>query len=224
MTTANPSIEPNSNELIFGLVAPIGVDLVLVAEVLSETLKEQGFNSETSACRITSLMKQVDIGLPFDAGTYIDQVKCRIAYANKMRLELGNDALAVMAVSAIRKFRKDENIKLLIAQDSSFKPEDGVFYEEHFLPNQAYIIRQLKRPEEVETLRRIYGDRFILIGANAPLEVRKRHINDEQTKSLGGLILRWLRLSEQLRAGDKWIPAGFLGRFDALLGCDAGRA
>jgi hypothetical protein len=129
-----------------------------------------------------------------------------------------------MAVSAIRKFRKDENIKLLIAQDSSFKPEDGVFYEEHFLPNQAYIIRQLKRPEEVETLRRIYGDRFILIGANAPLEVRKRHINDEQTKSLGGLILRWLRLSEQLRAGDKWIPAGFLGRFDALLGCDAGRA
>ena len=35
--------------------------------------------------------------------------------------------------------------------------------------------------------------------------------------------MRWLRLSEQLRTKDKWIPAGF-GWCDALLGCDAGRA
>jgi len=35
--------------------------------------------------------------------------------------------------------------------------------------------------------------------------------------------VRWLRLSEQLRTKDKWIPAGF-GWCDALLGCDAGRA
>jgi hypothetical protein len=34
----------------------------------------------------------------------------------------------------------------------------------------------------------------------------------------------WFRLSEHLRAGDKWIPAGFVGRCDGLLGCDAGRA
>jgi len=49
-------------------------------------------------------------------------------------------------------------------------------------------------------------------------------IHDAYYASLFFCGMRWLRLSEQLRAGDKWIPAGFLGRFDALLGCDAGRA
>jgi cytidine deaminase len=71
--------EPSSNELIFGLVAPIGVDLNLISEVLSETLKEQGYETEIDSVRITTLMKQVDIGLPFDGQNYVEQVKHRIA-------------------------------------------------------------------------------------------------------------------------------------------------
>ncbi len=188
MTAKDSQAEPRSNELIFGLVAPIGVDLNLVCEVLSQTLKEYGYDTETEAeaVRITTLMKQVDIGLPFDAAKYVDQVKFRIAYANKLRAELENDALAVMAVSAIRQFRKKENLKILEAKGE--QPVAGIFYEERFLDNRAFVIRQLKRPEEVNTLRRIYGDRFILVGANAPIETRKRHISDEQNKSLGGLV------------------------------------
>jgi deoxycytidylate deaminase len=49
------------------------------------------------------------------------------------------------------------------------------------------VIRQLKRPEEVETLRRVYGKRFILLSAYSPLEARKRYISEKERKSQGGL-------------------------------------
>jgi cytidine deaminase len=184
MTTNDSQKEPRSNELIFGLVAPIGVNLELTTDVLAQSLKE--FQYETQVVRVTTLMKQMEIGLPFDGPNHIDQIKCRIEYANKVRRELKNDALAVLAVSAIRQLRKLGNLEILMKAGK--KPDESGYYEEQFLNNQAFVIRQLKRPEEVETLRRIYGDRFVLIGVNAPLDARKRHITDAQNKSLGGLV------------------------------------
>ena len=44
-------------ELIFGLVAPIGVDLELVAEVLSQSLKEM--NYQAHQFRVTKLMREI---------------------------------------------------------------------------------------------------------------------------------------------------------------------
>ena len=136
MANEDDQSEPCSNELIFGLVAPVGVNLNLVCEVLTETLTERGYETEVNAVRITSLMKEVEIGVPFDGDTYVDQVKNRIRYANTMRAALGNDALAVMAVSAIRKFRKVNNLSTLASQMQT--PVEGVHYEEQFLHNQAF--------------------------------------------------------------------------------------
>ena len=36
----------------------------------------------------------------------------------------------------------------------------------------AFIVRSLKRPEEVEQLRRIYGDGFVLLGIHSSKERR----------------------------------------------------
>src|SRR5262245_61984713 len=122
-------------ELIFGLVGPIGVDLEAVTEALIDALKEV----EYDACniRITNLMREVDVKLSLDAPGYVDSFKERIAYANKVRSTLGrNDALAILAISAIREFRVSS----------------GGSVEEP-LSKQAYIIRQFKRPEEVKLLR-----------------------------------------------------------------------
>jgi cytidine deaminase len=48
-------------ELIFGLVAPIGVDLELVAEVLSQSLKEM--NYQAHQFRVTKLMREIPTSL-----------------------------------------------------------------------------------------------------------------------------------------------------------------
>jgi deoxycytidylate deaminase len=39
----------------------------------------------------------------------------------------------------------------------------------------AWLVRSLKRPEEVRALRRIYGPRFVLFGLHAPESVRQRN-------------------------------------------------
>ena len=95
MTTNDLQEEPHSDELVFGMVAPIGVNIDLATEVLAQSLKE--FQYETEMVRVTNLMKQVEIGLPFDSKNYIEQIRFRIKYGNKLRAELQNDALAILS-------------------------------------------------------------------------------------------------------------------------------
>lgn len=157
-------------ELIFGLVGPIGVDLESVTECLSNALAEVGYKACT--IRITELMKEVPLALPLDASGYIDSFKQRIDYANKVCEVLGRkDALAIMAISAIREFR-------LEATKNVDEPK----------PKQAYIIRQFKRPEEVKLLRSVYGKQFIQISAYAPQGYRIRRITTKERQSRKNLI------------------------------------
>jgi len=65
-------------ELIFGLVAPIGVDLDLVAEMLSQSLKEM--NYQAHQFRVTKLMREIPTGLTIAEKPYIQSFKDRIAY------------------------------------------------------------------------------------------------------------------------------------------------
>jgi hypothetical protein len=87
---------PVAPELIFGLVAPIGVDLDLVAEVLSQSLKEMDYQAHQF--RLTKLMREIPISLPVVDSPYIQSFKDRIAYANEVRRLFGDDALAALAI------------------------------------------------------------------------------------------------------------------------------
>lgn len=157
-------------ELVFGLVGPVGVDLEFVTEVLGDSLASVGYDART--IRITELMREVNVGLPLDDGGYIASFKQRIAYANKVREVLQrNDALAIMAVSAIRQFR--------VEQGGS---------EEEPLQKQAYIIRQLKRPEEIKLLRSVYGRQFVQISVHGPQDYRTRRITVKEVQASRGLV------------------------------------
>jgi deoxycytidylate deaminase len=46
------------------------------------------------------------------------------------------------------------------------------------LNNTAYVISTVRRPEEVTTLRRIYGDGFFLVGVNTSREVREHYFSE----------------------------------------------
>jgi deoxycytidylate deaminase len=172
-------------ELVFGLVAPIGVDLDLVTDLLEQTLREMQY--EARRFRLTQLMREVPIDLSTGDIHYIGSFKERIAYANEVRRQLGDEALAALAVSAIRTFRLEERVRRRAEagdQTSKSGPQD----EESPIPGQAYIIRQIKRPEEVSLLRGVYGRQFILVAAYAPQESRTRRIADLERRSRGGLL------------------------------------
>ena len=176
-------------ELVFGLVAPIGVDLDLVTDIIEQTLREV----EYDACRfrLTQLMREVPIDITPADSHYIGSYKERIAYANEVRRQLGDEALAALAVSAIRAFRSEERERQRqTPSGNGARSSPGVDQpdEEVPIPRQAYIIRQIKRPEEVALLRGVYGRQFILVAAYAPQELRTRRIADLERRSRGGLL------------------------------------
>jgi hypothetical protein len=131
-------------------------------------------------------MTEVPTGLSISSDSHIASYKSRIAYANAICARLGEDALAAMAVSAIRESR----IGLWKELSEKCDPQlpQGAKAEETPVPSRAYIIRQLKRPEEVRLLRSVYGRQFILVSAYSPQEARLKRIEDLERSSLGGLI------------------------------------
>jgi len=173
-------------ELVFGIVAPIGVDLDFVTNVLEQALQEMDY--EASTFRLTVLMAEIAVGLPLGDAPYVQSYRNRIAYANEVRSLLGNDALASLAISAIRTFRATERARSRAGLSNGEGEHRDETDEEVPLARQAYIIRQIKRPEEVVLLRSVYGRQFILISAYAPRESRKRRIEDLERRSRGGLV------------------------------------
>ncbi len=178
---------PTAPELVFGLVAPIGVDLALVTEVLEQTLLEVGYIARQF--RLTELMKEVPTSITLKETPYVKSYRTRIAYANEVRRKLGNEALAVLAISAIRSFRADERRTAnSAASGDALEPSTDETDEEAPLPNQAYILRQLKSPEEIALLRSVYGKQFILVSAFSPTALREKRIEDLERRCRGGLI------------------------------------
>jgi cytidine deaminase len=145
-TSETPLALSTAPELVFGLVAPIGVDLDIVTDLLEQTLREMEY--EARPLRLTQLMREIPIDLPLGDTHYIGSFKERIAYANEVRRQLGDEALAALAVSAIRTFRSEERARRR-TEAGGQPPKPGPEDEEAPIAGQAYIIRQIKRPEEV---------------------------------------------------------------------------
>ncbi|MBW8827991.1 MAG: hypothetical protein JF606_00895 [Burkholderiales bacterium] len=76
------------------------------------------------------------------------------------------EAVALLAIAEIRRVRQQE---LNGSTESN-----------------AYILRSLKHPDEVETLRAVYGKGFFLISAYAPREVRVSAMAEKVTRSQHG--------------------------------------
>ena len=183
-----PTPANEAPELFFGLIAPIGVDLDMVAGVLDSMLHEMHYRSYV--LRLTKLMREVEVpkdhfSSTLPEGSHVRSYQERIAYANAICAKIGDHALAALAVSAIRTFRAQQRAGLT---DDSSSSGQSTHVEEAPIPKQAYIIRQLKRPEEVALLREVYGRQFILVSAYAPLEWRIRRIERLEKISCGGLL------------------------------------
>ena len=69
----------------------------------------------------------------------------------------------------------------IIASKFLFKKPDE---RPKIVPSVAYVIRQMKRPEEVKLLRKVYGKQFILISAYGSEEHRRARLTDRIRDSL----------------------------------------
>lgn len=138
-------------ELVFGLVGPIGVNMDDVQERLAEALRAVGYNS--SIIHITNLLKEYEA--PPSSASTDTAYERKISSANLFCRTAGNGAALVgLAMLEIQKIRRE---RLAPTTDSigSFAAKGA--------PKQAYIIRQLKRMDEISYLRKVYGQKFVQV-------------------------------------------------------------
>jgi deoxycytidylate deaminase len=142
-------------ELIFGLVGAIGTDLDQIQEILGDSLKSVGYEPVliSLAEHLKELKRSDDPDFPVvpdrSSSEYYDLAIKRGNYFRKT-IESA-DAVVTLGLLAIQVDRAER---------------------QKLNKKRAYIIRSLKRKEEVELLRSIYGSAAVIVSVYAPRERR----------------------------------------------------
>lgn len=170
-------------ELVFGIAGPLGIDTDELTRTLVECLDDVGYGAVP--IKITDEIKNEESTAAAPEGPdFYSTMKFKMDHASAICRKFDDPgALMRYAIDAIRQHRAEKAVteqeeEPAAAESDPIAPEDRVQIK------TAYIIRQLKRPAEVELLRRVYGKQFILVSAYGPIDQRKLIIEKKLKRSL----------------------------------------
>lgn len=159
-------------EIIVGLVAPLGAPLGFVETAIKEILSD--FDYECETIRLSRYLENLIPEARNDESdvTLFDRFLSKMKAGSELRSLCGGEILPAMACAEINARRPTKNSRIL--------------------ESKSFIIRQLKHPDEVQLLRRVYGSTFHLIGITSPEPVRLNHLlgNGMREKEAETLIKR----------------------------------
>lgn len=168
-------------ELVIGIAGPIGVDVDAITDEIASALDDVGYDNRI--IRVTNEMMRYPAREVEPKGEdHFNTMMYKMDYANRLCEDARDPALlARIAVQAISITRFSE-----LDPMPAEKQTDAELIERHseVLPKTAFIIRQLKRPSEVELFRKIYGRQFILVSAYGAEEHRRERLWDQIRDSL----------------------------------------
>lgn len=145
-------------ELVIGLVGRLGADMPMVLKRIEETLHSLHYKHHH--IKLTDYIKDPARRFELTETPVEKRYQTYISACNKVREESTRDDFFVSyAIERIRAIRRDES-------------KDGNAAIP--LRRAAYIIDQIKRPEEVSALRSIYGQQFILVSCHSPADHLKQ--------------------------------------------------
>lgn len=161
-----PDVKP---ELVIGLIAKIGTDLEVITTAISDALNE--YEYELAKIKITDSLKSpiltASLTRQIESSPLEQRISTSMDACNDLRMKFGNEFMASLAVTQISATRTE------LAKATEIDREKSL----------AFVVRQLKRKEEVDLMRRIYGDRFVLMSCYAPREKRCSALASELAKS-----------------------------------------
>jgi len=166
-----------ANEIVFAVVGHVGSGTSEVADALKSLLEGTSlvggpFDATILKARegISEWARQTGRSVPDPNRIDLESVTQMQNLGDEMRLSTGDNA--AVARSLIRAVRSTRAKKL--GKDAS--------KEGPILPDgnrRAYILDSLRHPAEVELLRRIYQDSFVLIGVVCEETVRERRVSEK---------------------------------------------
>src|SRR4051812_3946538 len=149
----SPTAVQRRPELIIALVCPLGLPVEALEEAIANALGT--FNYACRNIRLSDLLRGYERWTPEADAREETRLRHRERLSAEFREVAGKDALARAGIAAIREHRKELTGSADIAAS-----------------DVAYLLRQIKRPEEIHCLRRTYGPSLIVIAAHAPEETR----------------------------------------------------
>lgn len=174
-----------SSELVFGVVCPIGTNHQAFVTALGNHLGQFGYR--LNQVRLSDHFDQFcrELGISFKKVPPTNQSALaheKIRIGNEIRNRSGlMDALGLAAAATIC----DTRLTKGRARKSS---SDPLVLEP--MEKTAHVICTLKRPEEVESLRRIYGEGFFLIGLVASRAARDQYLAERGISDIEDLIAK----------------------------------
>jgi deoxycytidylate deaminase len=168
-------------ELVIGIAGAIGVDIDAISDEISKALGDVGYG--TIPIRVTEeMMRYPADGVSKQGTDFFNAMMFKMDYANRLCEEREDPAsLMRMAIQAISLFRYQRTFPKLHDDMTAI---ELVERPTEVLPKTAFLIRQLKRPDEVELLRRVYGKQFILVSGYGSADHRKTQIERKLKNSL----------------------------------------
>ncbi|HET8863761.1 MAG TPA: hypothetical protein VFM94_10985, partial [Solirubrobacterales bacterium] len=152
------------------MVGAVGTDLDLVSADLTFALNEYGY--KTHEIRLSELLGDLNWDEELPEKPLDEHIWTHMDAGNKLRFcwERG-DAMALLAAAEIAAVRGEN-------QTETYEEDDRPLPLDRF----AFILRSLKHPKEVELLRSVYGNRFVLVAAYAPEEIRREALTERLKK------------------------------------------
>jgi deoxycytidylate deaminase len=144
-------VEINDGELIFGLVAPVGVDLDTISTKLENLIQQ--YNYSTKKIHLSKLAEDYNTQETTFSNA-LDKIHAGMQNGSRLRqLSERDDFFAILTTNEIYNSRVNKNTN-----------------------RNAFIVRSFKRPEEIDTMRRIYGCGFYLLGITSSKETRTQYL------------------------------------------------
>jgi deoxycytidylate deaminase len=162
-------------ELVFAVVSPVGTDVDEFERLFRDLIKQ--FSYSVNVLRLSEMVERVHterVGIILDKDPEYNRINSFMTAGNTLRqLAERGDVLALSAIAEIRKRRT-------VGPENRTEP----------IPKTVHLLRSLKHPSEVETLRRVYGTGFFLIGLHGTETQRLKYLTTrkgmtaEQAKTL----------------------------------------
>lgn len=142
-----------SSEVVIGIVSPVGTSLTNTIESLKREFTSKKFNVHhiKISNEFRSLAELIGYTYLSDKTKY-DRIDTYIKFGNFLSSNVGPKCLSALAISMIADQRK-ENLGAEVQ-------------------GSVFIVDQLKREEEIELLRELYGSRFLQISVYSARDVR----------------------------------------------------
>lgn len=197
----------DSNELVFAVVGHAGSGTTLVAQALAAVLKETSFNNNTFE---TVTLKARDVikawaethgkAVPperLGGERLIEDVKRYQDLGDEMRQQLtagGEEDHPAVARELVLRIRDARAQTLRVAAGPGQPvPPDG--------KPRAYILDSLRHPAEVNLLRAIYGDAFILIGVVCEEEKRINRMSHKYSDAGHATVKKFMERDSAAKEG-----------------------